>query len=698
LRTDRGGARRPKAEDGRKKLEEAIRAGEKRDYKRAILLLEEILSGFEAPPEAYLYLGRALHALKDYSRALASFNDYVKIRPQSAQGFFFAGRSYLAINMPHRAVQALRKAHSLQNRDTSIMALLGLAYLKSRHSQMAVDILQRAVEAAAEDALPQNQQTRLYHGYINALLIRGIRLCHNEDYELGSQMLRFVLENGGEGPLLRLELGRACRETGLLEEALEHYGEALKEAPGDLRIRWYRASILMSLGKNAEALEEISSIRATGSDLPDLPWNSELVDLFMIRSFMDTGEWRRAADSCRHWIKHRGPDPVIHASYAEALRNLKDYRSAINHLERAAELNPGSLQLWYERILVAWEGENWKALRKALRVARTLGADKDLTRRFSILLEAKTNENDEEVIGLLQGAIRNLGPEPELMSALGERYLKVGFLSEALSWFRKTVLIQDRHEKARLGEIASLEALSKDFKPRDSEIRNTGKRPPGGRTGVRPGTAAAGGGLLAAAERCGDPETAEKYYRELRIAYDNYVLRWPDNYSLRRERALYLLNTFEYEEAVKEMETLLVREPSNPSLRRVLAYGYRKTGRFREAAVFLKALLKEDPGNIQILLEYSGCLRRAGGARYAVAVLERAVQTFNRVPELYMALALLYAGEKKLEKAFDLLREAAALNREDPRPWHWMVVLARKAGNRGAVKRYETEEQKRSKK
>ena len=651
MRTDRGGPR-PKAGDGAGKLARAIQAGEKRDYRQAILLLEESLSGFDAPPEAYLYLGRALHALKDYSRALASFNDYVKLRPQSAQGFFFAGRSYLAINMPHRAVQALRKAHSLRNRDTLIMALLGLAYLKSRHSRMAVDILRMAVETAAEDALPQNRQTRLYHGYINALLIRGIRLCHNEDYETGSRMLRFVLENGGESLLLRLELGRACRETGLFEEALEHYGEALKEAPDDPGIRWYRASILMSLGENAGALEEIGRIRALGSGLPDLPWNSELVDLFMIRSFMDAGEWRQAADSCRLWIKHRGPDPVIHASYAEALRNLKEYQPALNHLERAVELDPGSLQLWYERILVAWEGENWKALRKALRVAKTLGADRDLTRRFSILLEAKTGENDEEVIGLLRGAIHNLGPEPELMSALGERYLRAGFVNEALSWFRKTALIQDRHEKARLGEIAALEALAGD----------------------------------------------SKYHRELRAAYDNYVRRWPDNYAIRRERALYLLNTFEYGEAVRELEALLVREPSNPSLRRVLAYGYRKTGRFREAAVFLKALLKEDPGNIQLLLEYSGCLQRAGGTRYAVAVLEKAIRLFNRVPELYMALALLLAREKKLEKAFDLLREAVALNGEDPRPWHWMAVLAGKTGNGEAVKKYEAEERKRSKK
>jgi tetratricopeptide (TPR) repeat protein len=681
-------------------LEKAVQAGKARDYQKAVRLLEELLSGLDAPPEAYLFLGRSLHALKDYSRALASFNDYVRLKPRASQGYFFAGRTYLTIGMPGRAVPVLRKALDLNPRDTFVMAFLGTAYLKAKHSRLAVDLLQQTVETAAADRLPQKAQDRFYHAYINALFIRGLHLCRIEEYELGSQMLQFVLENGKDSPLLRLELGRACREMDRLEDAREHYTQALSFAPGDLRVRWYRASILMSLGETDEALKEIEYIRAADSGLQgilpaDLPWNSQLVDLYMIRSFLAGGEWRRAGEACRMWLKHRGPDAMIHGMYAEALRNLKDYTAALNHLERAAEIEPGQINLWYERILVAWEGENWGALKRALRITESLGGDPDLIRRFSILLEARTGEDDQRIISLAQEAIRSLGPEPELMYALGERYLQIGFADFALNWFRKTIAVQENHERSWLGKIAALEIMAAALPVQEGDP--PARRKKAGKSGKARSGEALAPGLLAAGERFLLWASAEQIAAELRESYDQYVRRWPDNYAIRRERALYLIHTGEYEEAVKELEALLMWEPSNPSLRRVLAYGYRKTGRYREAAVFLKSLLKEKPRNVELLLEYTGCLERAGAPQYAKAVLEKALSILATSPDIPMALGLLYSREHKLEKAFDLLREAAARNTRDPRPYQWMAALAKKNRDTEGVRKFEYEARKRTK-
>ncbi|GHT67223.1 hypothetical protein FACS1894110_12320 [Spirochaetia bacterium] len=645
-------------------LEDAIRAGGRRDYREAAHILTELLSGPDAPPEAYLFLGRSLHALKDYSRALAAFNDYIRLKPRSAQGYFFTGRTYLALGMPGKAVPLLKKALDLSPNNVPVMAMLGIAALKSRHSAQAADMLQQAVEIAAEQELPQTEQQRIYHAYINALFIRGIRLCRTENYELGSQMLRFVMDNdpgSRDITLIALELGRACRKLGRLGEALEHYTQALSYAPQDIRIRWYRASILMALGNTAEALQEIEQIRSVDPGLPNLPWNRDTVDFFMIRSFLETGEWRRAVDACRDWIKARSGDgqghhdawhqndAMVHTMYAEALRNLKDYQSALNHLDLAIKMRGDEIQIQYERLLVAWESENWKVLNKTLGRLSVLGGDKNVIKRFTILYRINTGTEDQKLLSLLQDAVRTLGPEPELMYALGERYLKVGLIPEALGWFRKTRQVQEDHERAWLGEIAGLEALSE----------------------------------------------TEQSAAELRAAYDRYVQRWPDNFSLRRDRALYLIHTFEYEEAVKELETLLTWEPSNPSLRRVLAYGYRKTARYREAAVFLKSLLKEKPRDIELLLEYSGCLERAGAAVYAAAVLEKAMPLFTAQAEIPLALGLLHYRGKKLERAFDCLREAASRNTKDPRPWQWMAVIARNNGEAEREQRYEYEAKKR---
>jgi tetratricopeptide (TPR) repeat protein len=638
---------------GQERLNRAIQAGIRRDYSEAATILEELVSEYDAPPEAYLFLGRSLHVLKEYSKALAAFNDYLRLRPRAAEGYFFAGRTYLTLGMPQRAAPLLKKALEYKGGDPFTMALLGLAYLKSKHSQNAVDTLQGAVEKAPEN-------TRIYRAYLNALLVRGIRLCRIGDYELGTQMLRFVLSNGLDLPLLRLELGRAARETGELDEAVEHYSAALAFNPRDLRIRWYRASILMALDRNTEALEDIAYIRSLDGNLPDLPWNSRSVDMFMIRSFLGAGDWRRAVDSCRNWIKYQGPDIMVHTMYAEALRNMKDYTAALNHLDRALELvktgepgpaAEGELQLRYEQILAAWEGADWKTLGKALRKAKALGGDRDIIERFSILYEAKTNTDDRGIINLLQNAIRSLGPEPELMYALGERYLRIGLIEEALSWFKKTILLQPNHEAAYLGAISAIETLFKE-------------------------------GL----SQAGD---------ELQGIYTEYLAHWPDNHSIRRERALFLIRRGEFLRASGELEALLAWEPANPTLRRVLAYTYRKTGRFREAARFLKALLKEKPRNINLLLEYALCLERAGASHYAQTVLEKAMDFFKKSPDIPMALSMILYRKKRIEKAFDLLREAAARNLRDPRPYQWMAFIARKNKDEEGARKYEQEAEKR---
>jgi tetratricopeptide (TPR) repeat protein len=417
--------------------------------------------------------------------------------------------------------------------------------------------------------------------------------------------------------------------------------------------------------------------------VPELPWNSEMVDLFMIRSFLDSREWRRASEACRAWLRKRRKEksgetlePMIRALNAEALRNQNDFSSAHNHLQRALEKEPGRKEFWYADLLVSWEGKDYPALKKALRALESLGGDPDILKRFSILSKAGTSDDLPAVITMLQNSIRSLGPEPELMYALGEAYLKAGLLEESLSWFKKIISLKKDHESARLGEIAALEALLEEA-------------PGGGRGGIR-----------ISGQKSPNEKAGEDLSAALSTAYRVYLEEWPDNSAIRREHALFLVKTFEYAEAASELEKLLIWEPSNSSLRRVLAYAYRKTGRYREAAVFLKSLLKEKPKDIGLLIEYSGCLERIGAGYYAIAVLEKARELFNESPlksDISLALGILSYRQKGVEKAFDYLREAAAFAPNDPRPYEWMAIIARKNGYQSDGNAYEKEAEKRKK-
>lgn len=640
------------SEDARFKA--AVLAGTKRDYAKAVGILEQLISESDAPPEACLLLGRSFHSMGDYSRALLAFRDFIRLKPGSAQGYFFAGRSYLVLALPQKAIPLLQKALSIRKKDPLIMAMLGAAYLKSRHSAKAAEILESAVLSAPENA-------RIYKAYLNALFVRGIKLCRAGELDLGAQMLSFVLVNGVDNPLLRLELGMAYRGMEYFTEALAHFSKAIEYSPGDPLLRWYRASIYMALNQNAEAVSEINYIRShwgnqqgdIRGDIPNLPWNSELIDQFMITSCMESREWRMAAESCKTWIRSRGNNAHVQAMYAEALRNLKDYEAAKNHIERGLELDPKALELWYEYILIAWQSEDWKVLKKALRNAKKLEGDADFISKFAILYESKNNDDDKVVISLIQDAVRTYGPEPDLMYALGERYLKVGLIEEALAWFDKTISIHPEHERAFLGNISGLEALLH--------------------------------------------EGVEKTPAKLKKAYIDYLDKWNDNRNIRRDFALFLIHTCEFDKASAELEKLLVYEPGNSSLRRVLAYAYRKTDQYRDAALILKGLLKENPKDKGLLLEFAGCLERAGSVRFASGVLEKALLVFKDTADIHLALGMLYYRDKKTEKAFDMFREAAAKDTKNPKAYQWMAAIARKNGDKQGASYYEFEAERRKK-
>jgi tetratricopeptide (TPR) repeat protein len=636
-------------------------------------MLEELLSDPGAEPEVYLYLGRALHALGEYPRALAALSDYTRLRPGNFQGYLFSGRTFLALGQYGRAAASLDRALALSPRNIHVMALLGAAFLKSRRPARAAAVLEQAVRIAAARNLPPNEQGRIYRAYCNALLVRGIRLVRQEEYGAGLEMLRFVLENGQDLPLLRLEMGRACRELGKAEEALEHYSRALDFAPGDRRIRWARASMLMILGRPREARDEIEEIRRGDPGLPDLPWNSETVDLYLVRLYLEDGEWRRAAEACKILLRKK-PGGFVHALYAEALRNLGDFRSALNHLDLARKFEGDRLEYQYERLLCAWEGEDWKALGGAITRLKILGGDPDLIYRFEVLYRAKREPDDKEIIGLLQGAIRRAGPDPDLMYCLGERYLRSGLADLALGWFRKARSLREDDEQAWLGEIAALGALES---PAPAGPGPAAPNP----AAAAPNPAAATPGPAAAAPNPA-AAPADRYGRELEEGFDQFLRRWPDNHRLRRERALFLVRRRRFDSAAGDLELLLAREPDNPSLRRVLAYSYRKLGRYREAAVFLKQLLRERPGDIRLLLEYSHCLERAGAPAYAIFLLEQTLPLFPRSPDLPICLALIYFREGKNGKAREYLREAADRAPGDSRPRQWLAAVAAKQGDR----------------
>ena len=194
-------------------FEKALSAGRNRNYKKSLELFEKLVSVSDDYPQAFLYMGRAAHGLKQYSSATYYFKRYLRVEPRSQGGKFFLGRSYLALGSTGLALQNFLQVYDSNPDFPGIQPYLGLAYLKRKRFSLAVKFLGTAVEND-----PENQQ--LYVFYLNALFLQAIRVFYSEDYELAAQMFRFLESQEAPHLLLTLYLGMTERERGNYEEAL----------------------------------------------------------------------------------------------------------------------------------------------------------------------------------------------------------------------------------------------------------------------------------------------------------------------------------------------------------------------------------------------------------------------------------------------------------------------------------------------
>lgn len=75
--------------EAKTRLHQAIEAGKKRDYRGCISLLLPVVATRNDVADAALYLGRAWHALGEYTPAIAYLRDFHRAKPESVAGMFF---------------------------------------------------------------------------------------------------------------------------------------------------------------------------------------------------------------------------------------------------------------------------------------------------------------------------------------------------------------------------------------------------------------------------------------------------------------------------------------------------------------------------------------------------------------------------------------------------------------------------------
>jgi tetratricopeptide (TPR) repeat protein len=612
-------------------FDSALEAGRNRDYQLAIELLQEVLVQSDQFPAALLYLGRAYHAAGDFNRAIQALQFYLKLEPDSAEGHFFLGRAYFTLGLLDHAFRHLKNSTTLDESFVPALGLLGLTLLKRGHPQTAVSVFERALTLE-----PDNQ--RIFTGYLNALLTNGIRLFRRNRFEEARDILLFIRKHRPESLVAHLYLASIYRELGDRELSLIHFEEAGHLAPDDPVLHLQKAILYLQQGNNPAAFEEMTeAMKRLGSQKISTQDVQSLLRIMTIVLFQNQRH-REALESARRVLRISYRDGDMHAIMAESFSKLGELKKAKNHYLRALETDRNRLEFNYGLAAVLWEQEDYDELSSVLERILRLNPEDEYAQYYKALSLPRLVDDVQQTIPALQEQIRRSGPDPHLMNALGQEYLRADLPDLAEGWFKRTLKRSADSEQA-------LEKLIEVY------IRL---------------------------------EDGSKLLR----AYAAYLKAYPENLEFRKSYAQQLYDQGSFAKACTQLEMILPREPKSTRFRIMLAHSYRQSAKYPEAILLYRDLLLETPKDLDLVKPLVTCMEQSGNRETVILLLEKAIKLFKEDAWLQQRLGSLYMAEGQLEKAAKTFRSVIGLNPEDWQAYGSLGELYRKMGNNQFAERF----------
>ncbi len=607
----------------------AVDAGRKRNYKKSLKHFKELVSLTDEYPAAFLYMGRCCHALNLKDRAIQYFKYYLKNFPDSPSGLFFMGRSYLSLGAFREGLSALNRVYKIKPDYPQLKAFLGMGYLKAKKIDSAVSFLAAAVE---ED--PEN--SNLYQGYLNALYLQALKAFYREDTDLARQIFMFLEEKGVETSLLHLHMAIIEKETGNYRASIEYYDRVLAEEPGDQLIRIQRAEALYLGGFRDEAFAEWREIPAL-KNLNQKEVNPVNLQKLTAVEHYQQEKYRKAFYFATRVLKQE-KDINMQLLAGESARNLGNNDIAENHFHRVLEKAPSMVEPRYGLIMIYWQESKWDLAIQELDKLGKIAPGDEISRYYRTLCLCKLDYSFEKLIPMIQEEIRSSGPDPWLFTSLAVQYIRGNMEELAEKWYQKAIILKEDYKEAYRGLI-NVQSHSKRSGP------------------------------------------LKKTYRE-------YLKRWENDRSIRRDFANLLFKEKKYKSTVSELEKLIPYYNQESGIHRLLAFCYRECGRYSDAALIYRVLLKSEPENQIYLRSLVYCLDKNGDRGIAILILEKALAFIKSDSGIYLILGVFLFRDERFDDALSVFKKAHEITPRDWRPLYNIGIIYREKEMEDYAKTY----------
>ncbi|MFO0948075.1 MAG: tetratricopeptide repeat protein [Planctomycetota bacterium] len=169
--------------------------------------------------QLYANRGDALQKLGKHDKALADFDEAVKINPENPEYFHLAGKSMQELGRKDEAFAVFSKAIALDSKNP--------AYYRDRGRLLQnMNRLQEAVKdfSSASDLEPDNAENINY---------AGVCFYRMGEYKSAANVFELAIQKDNQTPLYFVNLGNSLQELKEYRRSLNCYNSAIQLAPND---------------------------------------------------------------------------------------------------------------------------------------------------------------------------------------------------------------------------------------------------------------------------------------------------------------------------------------------------------------------------------------------------------------------------------------------------------------------------------
>jgi tetratricopeptide (TPR) repeat protein len=328
-------------------LDAAQQAIDKQDYASAAQDYKDYLAKNPDDATVHYDLGYAYTALHNPADAKSEYEKAIALNPKLGPAYQNLGITLLPDD-PARAVAALQKAAELLPADARTKWLLGTALEDNGNFAPAINQFEAAKNLDAKDA-----EIRISLG--QALL----RVGRDNDALAAFQGALALQPKGRALAAARLGLGRAAIAQKQLEEGVSELAGYLQMEPSDAGARIDRASALVDLGREDEALAELDRAAEHGQEqLRALKLRSQI--------YWEKKRYDDALPVLQKAVALAPRDPDLLARLGRVYLQKKDYPNAVRCLAAAYNMNPSANDLLADAIEAEYLNKNYTEALAAL--------------------------------------------------------------------------------------------------------------------------------------------------------------------------------------------------------------------------------------------------------------------------------------------------------------------------------------------